>query len=234
MTRVLGVLTLGACLLSATPAEAHLIAVDHGTINVVDDAAFTVLSVPTSSLHGADDNGDGVLDAGELERHETTLREEIDRRLAILDGATLASTVRIDLILSPQHDGPSDRANQVVVLKHARFAAPPLALGVRCDLFGAHESERALTITATQVRASGKESRTIVLTPGMTAHTFFPPAQPPVEASPVLAGGSLRAQQGAVLVGFLALAAVALSRTIRSRGGRDGAGNRQAETGRAA
>jgi hypothetical protein len=207
---------VGASLLGATPAEAHLIPAGQGTLNIVDDAVFAVLSVPTSSLHGADDNGDGTIDMGEFERHEASLRAEIDRRLAISDGTREASTVRVDLILSPQHEAVRDRADQIVALKHARFEKPPGELRVRCDLFGAGPAERELRFTATRHPTSGTETQVAVLVPAAPEHAFFEPPRP---APGLLVTGG-RVPRSAPLLGLAFAAAMTLGLTTRSRGRR--------------
>jgi hypothetical protein len=209
-----------AFFLGAGTASAHLLPAQQGTVNVVGAGVFTVLSVPASSLHGADDDHDGVIDMAELERHESVLRAEIDRRLVILDGSTLARTVRVDLILSPQHDAAGDRADQIVALKHAELGAPPLDLRVRCDLFGARASERALTITATRHPGSGTETETevSVLTPDTTQHAFFPPAQPVPERALLGATGlGPRSLLGLSVLFAVAAALGALLQVLRVR-----------------
>jgi hypothetical protein len=194
--------------LGARPAGAHLMAPAQGTVNVVGAGVFVAVSVPASSLHDADDDHDGVLDAGELERHEEALRAEIDRRLVVLDGERPARTVRVDLILSPAHGAPGDRSDQIVALKHAELAAPPSDLRVRCDLFGARASERSLTITATRHPAGGTETQVAVLTPDATERAFFTPA--PV--SPVD-----RVPRGPLAVGAILAIAAAIGRRPRAR-----------------
>ncbi len=168
-----------ALALGARPAEAHLMAAQQGTVNVVGAAVFTVLSVPTSALHDADDNHDGVLDMAELNRHEAALAAEIDRRLVVLDGEKAARTVRVDLILSPGHGAAGDRADQLVALKHAELDAPPTDLRVRCDLFGDRASEQRLTLTATRHPVSGTETDARALTPDTTEVAFFPRPEAP-------------------------------------------------------
>jgi hypothetical protein len=170
---------VGAFALAAAPAEAHLIPARQGTINLVGDAAFVVLSVPVSSLPDADENHDGLVDMEEFTRHEGELRAAIDRRLVVSDGATPATTVRVDLVLSPQHEAARDRADQIVVLKHARFAAPPTDLRVRCDLFGQGPTEQEFSLTATRHPPTGKETEVAVLAPGSPEHAFFTPPGPP-------------------------------------------------------
>jgi len=146
----------------------------QGTVNLVGGGVFVVLSVPASALHGADDDHDGVLSAEELDRHEAELRAEVDRRLVVLDGKTVARTVRVDMILSPQHNATGGRADQIVVLKHATLDAPPGELRVRCDLFGGGAAERELKITATRHPESGPETEVAVLTPEAMERAFFP------------------------------------------------------------
>jgi len=206
-----------ALLLVAGTARAHLLPAQQGTVNVVGAAVFTVLSVPASALHGADDDHDGVIDVRELERHEPELRAEIDRRLSILDGATLAETVRVDLMLSPQHDAAGDRADQIVVLKHARFSAPPVDLRIRGDLFGARESERALTLTATRHPGSGDETQVGILTPGATEHAFFPPAPAAPHALLGAIGGAIGRVPRSWLLSTVLFAVAALASWSISR-----------------
>jgi hypothetical protein len=169
---------------AARPASAHLMAPQHGTLRVLDGDVFAVLSVPVSALHGFDDDGDGALSLEELERHQDTLRGEIDRRVAITDGDVHARTVRVDLVLAPDHEAAQDRAGQVVALEHVAFDAPPRTLGVRTDLFGQGEAERRLAITASHGTARA-DAETAELTPGAPGHTFFArPAEVPTSASP--------------------------------------------------
>jgi hypothetical protein len=196
----LGAAVTAALVLGAATASAHLMAAEQGTVNVVGAAVYAVVSVPTAALHDADDNHDGVLDVYELDRHEAALRAEVDRRLSIFDGATEARTVRVDLVLSPQHDSAGDRADQIVALKHAVLDAPPSNLRVRCDLF----TTGALKITATRHPESGTEIEIAVLRAGATEHVFFPQVAP----APRHAGGWMA-------LGAAAFAAMVLARRTR-------------------
>ena len=161
-------------LVCARPALAHLMPARNGTLNVVGDAVFAVLSVPVSALHGFDDDGDGLLSAPELDGHRAELGAEIDRRFALADGDVPGTTARVDLFLSPEHEASPDRAAQVVLLKHARFAGPVTDLRLACDLFGGGSDERDLTITATRHPTSGPEIERAILSPASPAHRFFP------------------------------------------------------------
>jgi hydrogenase/urease accessory protein HupE len=154
-------------------ATAHLIAARQGTLNVVDNSVFQVLSVPVSALNGFDDDGDGLLSAAEMQRHRVTLRAEIDRRYVVRDGDTDGQSKSVDLVLSPEHEARTDRAAHVVVLKRTEFARPPADLRVFCDLFGTRDEERQLTITATRPGSAGKEVESAVLSASSPEHRYF-------------------------------------------------------------
>jgi hypothetical protein len=162
----------------APAAEAHLMPAGQGTLNVVGNAVFSVLSVPVSALHDFDDDGDGLLSLKELEKHHRALHDEIDRRFVVSDGDREGSTVRVDLVLSPRDEGPYDRAGEVVALKHTTFAEPPADVFLKCDLFGARDAGQQLTITATRKLTSAEERESATFTRLSTEHRFFRPLLP--------------------------------------------------------
>jgi hydrogenase/urease accessory protein HupE len=155
-----------------------LLPAKQGTAHVVGDSVFVAISLPVSALHGFDDDGDGVMSTRELSDHQAALRAEIERRLILSDGDTRGATVLVNLILSPGHAGPADRADQVVALDHVRFSAPPTHLRVTTDLFGTQASERQLTITASREGGRDGQAREVeaaVLSPSAPSHDFFRP-----------------------------------------------------------
>lgn len=190
------------CLLAATvvlsltkPCEAHLIAANRGTINVSGNSVYSVLSLPTSALWGTDDNHDGVIDNDEFQRHQEAIRQQIDRRFVVSNGAKVGHTERLDLVLSPQHEAAQDRAEQVVMLKHTTFEESPSKLVVLCDLYGPSSADQEFTITATKTTESGKESQKATLSTSNKQQTFWAvpsasvPSPPPPPASPMWAAG---------------------------------------------
>jgi len=164
--------------LCARPAEAHLMPARQGTVHVVGDSAFIVVSVPVSALHGFDDDGDGLLSMAELSRHEAELRADIDRRLVVSDGAAPGTTMLVNVVLAPDHESRADRADHLVALKHARFDAPPKDLHLTFDLFGTGDAEGQVTITGSRDRGHGKgdkETEAAILTRLSPEHRFFRP-----------------------------------------------------------
>lgn len=173
---VLGLVLAVLLLASSGTAHAHLMPADHGTLHVVDDAAYGVVSIRVAALHGFDDDGDGLLAMAELERHGDELRAEIGRRFVVSDGDAPGATVRVDLVLSPEHEAPTDRAGAVIALVHTRFAAPPSDLRLRCDLFAAGDAGARLDVTASRHVDGEKQAESAVLRPSSPEHRFFRPA----------------------------------------------------------
>ena len=64
---VAGWLGCAALSLLGTAAQAHLMPAGHGTINVVGDKAYMVLSVPVEAFSSVEACRDGLLTAVELE-----------------------------------------------------------------------------------------------------------------------------------------------------------------------
>ncbi len=170
-------LAVSALVLSiAAPARAHLLPAGHATVNVVGHDAFCVGSVPVSTLESVDDDGDGTLDRAELARHEDDVRAQIEGRFSVGAGDDRAHVVRVDLVLSPEHDASPDRAEHVIFLEHVAFEGDPLNdrdVRVVWDLFGARETEHEVAVTVTLHPDGRKEMQTATLTRAQPEHLFF-------------------------------------------------------------
>lgn len=187
-------------------------AAQQGTVNLVGDAAFLVVSVPVSALRGVDDDGDGRLSRAELAAHDTAIRAQLLEgvRLVGPQGAWPLSLVMVDL--SPPDDAPAAPASQLVVLgrfgaqvQDARPAAPgvaaaeaPVALQLHFTLFGAAPHERQQDFTITR----GQERQLLRLAPGRASGELLP-------AGWAAFAGRLREGASRLLQAPLALAAPA-------------------------
>ncbi len=189
-------LLLGVATVALTPlASAHMMPPQQGTLNVLGDSVFQVVSVPVSSLHGVDDNGDGRLSEAEVAAHEVELQTQIGARFRVLDaepsarfqlGSGAKREGRQELVIvRAEHDdgaepgepgsaseGPG--ARQLLVLLKTRFPGPPHALRLETDLFGTAPGEGKLQIRATR----GNDAEVAVLEPNAREHAFFLPPQP--------------------------------------------------------
>jgi hypothetical protein len=156
--RLAGLLLFGAAL----SAQAHLMAAQQGTLNLVGDGAFMVLSVPVSALHGVDDNADGLLDAHELKAHWRDIEAQVAQGVGLRDEAGARPLQGLMLNLSPGDDASDSAATQLVVLGRFALGAPPGELHLRVGLFGRGAAEGGFQIKVTR----GAQAEMLLLTPG--------------------------------------------------------------------
>lgn len=167
------VIALAAC---ATPALAHLMPAQSGTLNVRDRAAFGALSIPVSTLTGFDDDGNSRLSPLELQRHHAALQQQISSRLQLTNGTDRGSRDFLQLSVELVENDPASArgGTHVLVLVKQTFGATPTQLAIHTDLFGPSGSEQQLAIKA--IHDSIVEMA--VLRANHRSHQFFePPAR---------------------------------------------------------
>ena len=154
------------------PAQAHLMVAQRGTLNLVGDGAFMVLSLPVSAFTGIDDDNDGVLSAAELRRHGDDIEAQIQHGVQLTDTTGARPLQGLMLQLSaPNHDGTTASA-QIVVLGRFALGAQRTGLRLRMTLFGRGADERSQQLTVSR----GSEAQRLVLAPGHEAGEVFPSA----------------------------------------------------------
>lgn len=152
-------------------AWAHLMPAQQGTLNIVDNAVFSAISIPVSALPGIDDDGDGRLSIAEWRAHKAEIIDRLRKRLRLFDGAQEGRTDMIQALVEPDERSPTSKAGATyfLVLMKTSFASAPKALRMEADLFGKAPGERQLTIKATR----GSDAEAVVLSPGRIEHRFF-------------------------------------------------------------
>ena len=146
---------------AVTPAQAHLVAAQKGTLNLVGNAAFLVLSVPVSALHSVDDDGDGMLSKAELKAHADAIGQQVTAGVQLTRpaGALPLQLVMIDI--EPSDNAPAAPASHLVVLGRYALQArgnggdvpEPAASGglsLRFTLFGSKAGEQVQDLTITR------------------------------------------------------------------------------------
>ena len=155
-------------------ACAHLMPAQKGTINVIDNAAFVVLSLPVSALRGVDKNQDGRLADAELIQHRSALELQVKQGLRLYDGKVAGQVEFIQINNTPderdEHHLPQRvGGTQLLAMLKIRFAQAPQALRLESDLFGKAASEQQFTLKASR----GNEREAIVLRASQPRHHFF-------------------------------------------------------------
>ncbi|OYU46043.1 MAG: hypothetical protein CFE44_04255 [Burkholderiales bacterium PBB4] len=160
---------------------AHLMPAQQGSVNIVGTAAYVVLAVPVSSMHGADDNRDGRLSDLELLTHRDLVARQVADRFGIFEGDVRTPAQVLQLVAEPDErqlahppmaTGPDAGTTHFLVMMRHSLQSKNLALRVDTDLFGVMAHEAQLTLKLTQ----GGLTEAAVLTPTHHSHRFFQPA----------------------------------------------------------
>lgn len=155
--------TLLCLLVFSSAAFAHWMPAQQGSINLVDNDVFVVAALPVSTLSGVDDDRDGRLSDAELQAHTQRIKDQISRRLRLLNDQAAGQLAFLQLMPDP------DGAEHFVVLMKVSFAGAPENLRIETDLFGNADKERQLTLKVTR----GADTEAVVLTPLHSSHIFF-------------------------------------------------------------
>ncbi len=150
-------------------AWAHVMPAQQGTLNLVDENAYVVLSVPVAAFTGVDDNRDGLLDQAELAAHNAELQRQFRSGFALTSGGRNGEEGML-LVAAPE-DGPegSVASDYVIVMQQIRFHGADSDFAVRTSLFGSRDSERQISFRARR----GDDAEMVVLTPANPGHVFL-------------------------------------------------------------
>jgi HupE / UreJ protein len=162
-----------ACLLAwaaVATAHAHPVMSQRGTLNIVGDGAYMVLSLPVSSLSGFDDDQDGLLSVVELRAHGTSIESQIKQGVTLHSDQGRSALEGLMLSTAPPEGSPATPSTHLVVL--GRFALPtqPTELKLALQLFGTRADEQTEQIAVTR----GSQSQLITLTPDHPQEAVLP------------------------------------------------------------
>ena len=169
MKHVLSVLVLLVSF--ASPAAAHLMIAQRGTLNLVGDGVFMVLSLPVSAFTDVDDDGDGKLSNAEFTKHRLNIVSAVNEHVRLMDAD--GSRPLEGMMLSPvaPHDNPAAPTEQLVVMGRFVLEKPDTTLRFHIGLFGQKVDEQSISVTASdKARAL---THKMVLTPQQDNKELF-------------------------------------------------------------
>ena len=141
---------------------AHNLVAQTGTLNFNDTGAYLLVSVPTSSLNGVDDDADGLLSNAEVVRNITNIIEQVQAGLVLHYADEDKTLEGIRVSLSLDEDGATTPSDQLVVMGRYDVSDTDSNLSFWTDLWGTGASEQSLGITITQ---DLEDAALITLTP---------------------------------------------------------------------
>lgn len=135
-------ITLLTLTVSMSPsAQAHLMVAQHGTLNIIDDGAFMVLSLPISAFEGVDDDNDGKVSMVEFNKHRAAIIEMVNQNVTLSDKE--GSRPLQGIMLSPvvPHDASKESISQLTVMGRFTLDTPNSALRFHSGLYGKQAAE---------------------------------------------------------------------------------------------
>jgi hypothetical protein len=152
----LALLSCSLTMVSAQLAYAHLMMAQHGTLNIVDDAVFMVLSLPISAFDGLDDDSNGEVSMLEFNNHRSTIVESVRHNVILSNGHTSASLLGIMLSPVVPHDSTGEAISQITVMGRFTLKDSGRVLRFSVGLYGSQAAQQSLEITATRKRENQK------------------------------------------------------------------------------
>lgn len=141
-------LFLAALLLAVAPALslAHLMPEGNGSSRLVDNKAYTLISVPVGVLRGFDDDGNGLISVDEGRAHYASLQQQIEKLVWLSDGTVRGKTLWSDLQV-PHFDSSSMvTSNAVIHIRVSGWDQPVNALVLHADVFTRRDKELAFRV----------------------------------------------------------------------------------------
>jgi len=155
-----------------TTADAHLMVAQHGTLNIVENGAFMVLSLPVSAFKGVDDNADGRMSAAEFTKHRLAIAEVIKQSVLLYDEKGPIQIQGLLLSSDANDHGLPVPVTQIVAMGRFVLRTPASDLRFENKLFGKTEAEKLLTFTVSR-KADAKKQK-LELTPNNPSAVLFP------------------------------------------------------------
>lgn len=143
----------------------------RGTLTVIGDGAFMVLSLPASAFKEFDDDGDGMMSKSEFTSHRQNIVSAVNRNIRLAEKS--GPRPLQGMMLSPvtAHSPGAVHADQLVVMGRFQLSGVEKALQLHIGLYGDKEDEQILSITTT--RKADNFKQVVTLTPEYPTRTLF-------------------------------------------------------------
>ena len=138
------------CVIFLAPvANGHLINAQHGSLNVVEDGAYLVISIPTSAFRDIDANSDEKISLAEFNQSRGAILS------SVIKGVNLSSKNKSYLlkgVLFSPEVSHADQNSVTHVVVMGRFFLPETgpAIRLQINLFGQGAGENFFKITITR------------------------------------------------------------------------------------
>ena len=129
---------------------AHVMVAQHGSLNVVDDGVFMVISLPVTAFKNVDDDNDGKLSAEEFSLHRTSIASKVHEKITLIEKGRKITLQGMMLAPVTSHHSLQTPSSQLIVMGRYTIVSPNSELLFEVDLFGTYPTEQIMEVTATK------------------------------------------------------------------------------------
>ena len=155
----------------STVSYAHVMVAQHGSLNIVDNGVFMVISLPVSAFKNIDNDNDGKLSAEEFTQHRSRIASTVHEKIILTDLNGKAALQGMMLAPVTSHNAPQAPASQLIIMGRYTIVSPNSELQYEVDLFGTIPSEKIIEVTVTNRQHNNKQI--IKLSPKKTTASLF-------------------------------------------------------------
>lgn len=171
---------------------AHLMPEGNGSTRLVDNRAYTLISIPVGVLTGFDDDRNGMISDAEARAHYTSLQEQIEKLVWFSSDSIRGKTLWSDLQVPHFDSATTVTSNAVIHIRVSGWDSAVKSVVLHADVFTKRDRELAFRTI------KGDSTERAILTARNREAGFFGATVPKPSEPSLLAPGSL-------LVGLMAL-----------------------------
>jgi hypothetical protein len=143
----------------------------HGSLNIVDNGVFMVISLPVTAFKNVDDDNDGKLSNEEFSRHRPSIASTVHEKITLSENGRKITLQGMMLAPVTSHHSLQTPSSQLIVMGRYTIVSPNSDLRYEIELFGTMPPEKTLEITVTNKQYNNKQ--VLKLSPKKTTASLF-------------------------------------------------------------
>jgi hypothetical protein len=136
---------------------AHVMVAQHGSLNIVDDGVFMVISLPVTAFKNVDDDNDGKLSNEEFSRHRPSIASTVHEKITLSDKGGKIALQGMMLAPVTSHHSLQTPSSQLIVMGRYTLGSQISELQFGVDLFGVSQAEKIMEVTVTKKQSESRE-----------------------------------------------------------------------------
>jgi len=150
---------------------AHVMVAQHGSLNIVDDGVFMVISLPVTAFKSIDNDNDGKLSAEEFSLHRESIASTVHEKITLSEKGKKIALQGMMLAPVTSHHALQTPSSQLIIMGRYTLVSPNNDLQFEVDLFGTSPAEQIIELTATKKQNASRQ--VVKLSPQQMSVSLF-------------------------------------------------------------